>query len=200
MAATSAPFGFRPSFHNSGQIRPKAYTVASTYAANIFSGDPVKLNATGTVELATSDGTRTGTVDGIRMLGIAAGCEFTDALGKPNVSPFWPGGTVATGIVIYVYDDVETLFDVEYANPGTVGTDSVQTAVGKQADWTQAAPGGSTKTGLSATLLTALQATAGQFQIVGFSGRVGDTLTDGFVVAQVRINEAHYKATVNTIS
>lgn len=60
MSSTSAPFGFRPSFHNSGQIRPKAYTIASGYAANVFSGDPVKLVDAGTVQLGTSDGTRSG--------------------------------------------------------------------------------------------------------------------------------------------
>ena len=54
MPSTSAPFGFRPSFHNSGQMRPKAYTIASTYATNIFSGDPVKLVDAGTVQLGTS--------------------------------------------------------------------------------------------------------------------------------------------------
>ena len=116
------------------------------------------------------------------------------------MSPFWPGRASATEIVAYVYDDPETLFDVEYANPGTPGTDSVQAAVGKQADWTVASPGGSTQTGLSNTLLTALQATSGQFQITGFANRVGDSLTDAYVVATVRMNEAHYKASVNTIS
>lgn len=200
MAATSAPFGFRASYHPSGCIRPKAYTIASAYAANIFSGDPVKLNATGAIELATSDGTRTGTTDGIDMLGIFAGVEYKDSLGKPTVSPFWPGGDSGTEIVAWVYDDPETLFDVEYANPGTPGTDSVQTAVGKQADWTVASPGGSTQTGLSNTLLTALQGTSGQFQITGFAKRVGDSLTDAYVVATVRMNESQYKASVNTIS
>jgi len=61
MSSISAPFGFRPSYHNSGQMRPKAYTIASAYAANIFQGDPVKLVDNGTVQLGTSDGTRTGT-------------------------------------------------------------------------------------------------------------------------------------------
>ena len=67
MSSTSAPFGFRASYHNSGQIRPKAYTIASTYAANIFSGDPVKLTDAGVVQLGTSDGTRSGTTDGIKI-------------------------------------------------------------------------------------------------------------------------------------
>ena len=65
MSSTSAPFGFRASFHNSGQMRPKAYVIASTYAANIFSGDPVKLTDNGVIQLGTSDGTRSGTTDGI---------------------------------------------------------------------------------------------------------------------------------------
>lgn len=199
MASTSAPFGFRPSFHNSGNIRPKAYTIASGYAANIFSGDPVKIATTGVIQLATSDGTRSGTVDGVAMLGIFAGCEYKDSTGKPTVSNFWPTGITATAITAYVYDDPETIFEVEYANPGTPGTTSVQVDVGGECDWVQTAAGGSTSTGLSATKLTALQSTSGQFQITGFSKDVSQDLTDAYVVATVRINEHHYKASVNTI-
>lgn len=199
MAATSAAFGFRASYHPSGQIRPKAYTIASGTAVNIFSGDPVKLVDAGVIQLGTSDGSRTGTVDGIALLGIFAGCEYKDSTGKPVVSPFWPASTTATEIVAWVYDDPETIFEVEYANPGTAGTDTVQTAVGEECDWTVASPGGSTATGLSNTLLTAIQATSGQFQITGFAKRVSDSLTDAYVVATVRINEHHYKASVNSI-
>jgi len=199
MSSTSAPFGFRPSFHNSGQIRPKAYTIATGYAVNIFSGDPVKLVDAGTVQLGTSDGTRSGTVDGISLLGVFAGVEYRDATGKPTISPFWVGGTTATEVVAYVFDDPETLFDVEYANPGTPGTDTVQTAVGEECDWTVASPGGSTSTGLSNTKLTAIQATSGQFQITGFAKNVSDSLTDAYVTATVRINEHQYKAAVNSI-
>ena len=199
MSSTSAPFGFRPSFHNSGQMRPKAYTIASTYAANIFMGDPVKLVDAGTIQLGTSDGARTGTVDGVSLLGIFAGVEYTDALGKPTVSNFWPTGTTATNIVAYVFDDPETLFDVQYANPGTPGTDTVQTAVGEECDWTATAPGGSTSTGLSSTSLTVIMATSGQFQITGFHMFPNDSLTDAYVTATVRINEHQYKAAVNSV-
>ena len=197
MSSTSAPFGFRPSFHNSGQMRPKAYTIASTYAANIFSGDPVKLTDNGVIQLGTSDGTRSGTTDGITLLGIFAGCQYLDATGKPTISPFWPSGTTGTQIVAWVYDDPETLFDVQYDNPSS-GT-TVQTAVGEECDWTVASPGGSTQTGLSNTKLTAIQATSGQFQITGFAGNINDSLTDAYVVATVRINEHAYKAAVNSI-
>lgn len=197
MASTSAAFGFRPSFHPSGQMRPKSYTIASTYAANIFSGDPVKLVDAGVIQLGTSDGTRSGTTDGISLLGIFAGCEYRDTTGRPTVQNFWPAGTIATDITAWVYDDPETLFNVEYPNPSP-GT-TVQTAVGEECDFTVASPGGSAFTGLSSTSLTAIQATSGQFQITGFVTNATDTLTDAFVTAIVRINEHQYKAPVNSI-
>jgi len=197
MSATNAPFGFRPSYHPSGQMRPKAYTITSTYAANIFSGDPVKLTDNGVVQLGTSDGTRSGTVDGISLLGVFAGCQYIDSLGKPTLTPFWPTGTTATDIVAWVYDDPETIFQVQYNNPSS-GT-TVQTAVGEECDWTVASPGGSTATGLSNTYLTAIQATSGQFQITGWALNINDALTDAYIVATVRINEHHYKAAVNSI-
>jgi hypothetical protein len=197
MSAISAPFGFRASYHNSGQMRPKAYTIASTYAANIFSGDPVKLTDNGVIQLGTSDGTRSGTTDGISLLGIFAGCQYLDASGKPTISPFWPSGATGTEIVAWVYDDPETLFDVQYTNP-SAGT-TVQTAVGEECDWTVASPGGSTQTGLSTTQIGAIQATSGQFQITGFADNINDSLTDAYVQVTVRINEHHYKAAVNSV-
>ena len=199
MSTTSAPYGFRPSFHNSGQMRPKAYTIASAYAASIFSGDPVKLVAAGTIELGSSDGTRTGTTDGITLLGIFAGVEYLDSTGKPTIAPFWTGGTSGTSIVAWVYDDPETLYDVQYANPGTPGTTSVQVDVGAQCDWRVASPGGSTSTGISNTYLSAVQATSGQFQITGSAYLITDSLTDAYVNMTVRLNEAAYKAPVNAI-
>jgi hypothetical protein len=178
-------------------MRPKAYVIASAYAANIFSGDPVKLTDNGVVQLGTSDGTRSGTVDGISLLGIFAGCQYLDASGKPTISPFWPSGTTGTEIVAWVYDDPETLFDVQYTNPSS-GT-TVQTAVGEECDWTVASPGGSTQTGLSNCQLTAIQATSGQFQITGFANSIFDSITDAYVQVTVRINEHHYKAPVNSV-
>ena len=199
MSTTSAPYGFRPSFHNSGQIRPKAYTIASAYAASIFSGDPVKLIADGTIQLGSSDGTRSGTTDGITLLGIFAGVEYLDSTGKPTIAPFWTGGTTGTSIVAWVYDDPETLYDVQYANPGTPGVTSVQVDVGAQCDWRVASPGGSTSTGISNTYLTAVQSTSGQFQITGSAYLITDSLTDAYVNMTVRLNEAAYKAPVNAI-
>lgn len=199
MSTTSAPYGFRPAFHNSGQMRPKAYTIASAYAASIYSGDPVKLVTAGTIQLGTSDGTRAGTTDGISLLGIFAGVEYLDSTGKPTIAPFWTCGTTGTQIVAWVYDDPETIYDVQFANAGTPGTDSVQVAVGGECDWRVASPGGSTATGISSTYLTAEVATSGQFQITGYAYLVTDSPTDAYVNMSVRLNEAQYKAPVNTI-
>jgi len=160
----------------------------------------VKLAADGTVQLGTSDGTRSGTTDGVKLLGIFQGCQYLDASGKPTISPFWPTGATGTEIVAWVLDDPETLFDVQYTNPGTPGVTSLQTAVGEEADWTVASPGGSTRTGLSTTQLTALQATSGQFQITGFGYEINDSITDAYAVMTVRINEHQYKASVNTVA
>lgn len=197
MSSTSAPFGFRPSFHNSGQMRPKAYVIASGYGVNIFSGDPVKLTDNGVVQLGTSDGTRSGTVAGINLLGIFAGVQYRDSNSRPVVSNYWPASTTGTEIQCYVYDDPETLFDVQYNNP-SAGT-TVQTAVGEECDWVVASPGGSTQTGLSSAYLGVIESGSGQFQITGFGYGPDNELTDAYVVATVRINEHHYKAAVNSV-
>lgn len=197
MSATSAPFGFRPSYHNSGRITAKAYVITSGYAQNIFQGDPVKLTDAGVIELGTSDGTRSGTTDGINLLGIFAGCQYNDSTGKPSLSPFWPASTAGTEIIAWVYDDPEIIYDVQYTNP-SAGT-TVQTAVGEQCDWTVASPGGSTSVGLSTCQLTAIQATSAQFQITGIAGGVDNALTDAYVTVTVRLNEAQYKASVNSV-
>tara|TARA_R110002167_G_scaffold9644_1_gene44625 strand:- start:919 stop:1512 length:594 start_codon:yes stop_codon:yes gene_type:complete len=197
MSATSAPFGFRPSYHNSGRITAKAYVIASGYAQNIFQGDPVKLTDAGVITLATSDGTRSGTTDGIKMLGILAGTQYIGSTGRPELSPFWPASTAGTEIIAWVYDDPATIYDVMYTNPSS-GT-TVQTAVGEQCDWTVASPGGSTQVGLSTTSLTAIQSTSAQFQITGIAGGVDNALTDAYVTVTVRINESQYQASVNSV-
>ena len=199
MASTSAPFGFRPSFHNSGQIRAKAYTIASGYAVSVFTGDPVKLTVNGVVQLGTSDGTRSGTTDGVKLLGVFQGVEYRDSTGKPTISPFWTGSTAtynSEGATAWVMDDPEALYDAQYTNPGTPGTTSMQSAVGQECDWVVASPGGSTATGISSSQLSAIQSGTGQFQITGFQYNITDSLTDAYAIVTCRLNEAQYKASV----
>lgn len=201
MSSTANADGFRVASHRSGQSRARAYVIdVSSYTTAIFKGDIVKLTDEGTIQLGTSDGSRTGTTDGVLVLGVFAGCEYVDTLGKPTVSPYWPGSGNDTNypVTAYVYDDPEEIFEVQYDNP-SAGT-TVQTAVGEDCDWTGfAAPGGSTMTGQSTGKLSAIVATSGQLQIIGFNMYPADALTDAYVRALVRINEHHYKAAVNSI-
>lgn len=189
MSSTSAPFGFRPSFHNSGQIRAKAYNMAASYSTAIYQGDLVTLDSNGQVVIA-------GTSVSSLILGVFQGVEYRDASGKPTISNFWPGTTTgATNIVVYVMDDPEALFDVQVNNPAS-GT-SMQTYVGNEAVWV---PGsGSSSTGLSNSYLGTPSATQSQLQITGFAYGPDNAITDAYVVVTVRINTHQYKAAVAAV-
>ena len=192
MSATNAPFGFIAAKHPSGCSRAREYTIASVYAANVFQGDPVKLVTAGTVQLGTSDGTRTGTVDGVNLIGIFAGCTYVDATGRPVVSNHWPTGQVATDIKAFVYDDPDTLFLVQADGPVAA------TAIGDQADFSGfAAPGGSVSTGRSSATLSATLVGAGfqgQFRIEEIYRAPDNAAGDSFTQVLVSIAEHAYRA------
>jgi hypothetical protein len=200
MASTAFAFGFQPASSPTGDLRTETFRIASGYAANIFNGDPVRLNTSGVLVLATSDGTRSGTTDGIPVLGIFQGCRFRNSVGDEVISQFWPTGTTITqnDVDAYVILPRDSNLRVQFTNPSP-GT-TVQAFVGAQADWVVASPGGNTRTGISTTALTASQATRGQFIIKGFERNTSDLLTDGFVTALVQFNEQNFSAAVNVVS
>lgn len=197
MTAVSAGFGFQAARHPSGCLRATPFPIASAYAADIFTGDPVKLVTGGSIQLGTSDGTRTGTVDNVSLLGIFAGCQYTDAAGKPNISPYWPSGQIATDIVAWVYDDPETVFLVQ-AN-GSVAA----AAIGDQGDWIGfTAPGGNAIIGRSSAQLNSSLVGAGQqgqFRIVQFDGGVDNAAGDAYTKVLVQIAEHQYRAEATAI-
>jgi len=192
MSSVSAPFGFIAAKHPSGRANAREYTIASAYAADVFLGDPVKLVAAGTIQLGTSDGTRTGTVDGVKLLGIFAGCSYVDANGKPNYSPYWPSGQVATDIKAYVYDDPETFFLVQ-ADGAIAASD-----IGDEGDWTGfTAPGGSTATGRSLAMLDASLVGAGnqaQFRVMELDRTQDNAFGDSYTKVLVQIAEHQLRA------
>jgi hypothetical protein len=181
MSDVSAPFGLRPSYHPTGMDRANKYTIASGYAANIFKGSPVILNTNGTVVVGTA---------AADLLGVFAGCEYTDNTGKRNVSPFWPTGQVATDIVAYVYDDPDIVYEIQ--SNGSIP----QAAVGDQADLVN--PGnGSVSTGQSSAALSSTLAGAGaqaQFRILGFAGYVDNAPGDAFTIVQVQLARSQFVA------
>lgn len=175
MSATSAPFGFRPTYQPTGLDRAKKYAIAAAYGTQISKGMPVILNTNGTVVAGTA---------AADILGIFAGCEYVDATGKPQVSNFWPAAqTVLAGTtpVAWVYDDPSNVYAVQA--DGSVA----QAAIGDQADVTNVASnanGMSTCT-LNSTLVGA--GVQGQFRIVGFGSQLDNAPGDAFTIVQVQI-------------
>ena len=134
MANADAAFGFVPTRHMSGNApRTNKYTCASELAENIFKGDLCIIIATGliTPHSATE----------ANNIGVFDGCSYTASDGSYVYSEYWPTGTTATDIILYIYDDPYTVFKVQSA-----GT-TAQTNIGNCADVVAGA--GSTITGQS---------------------------------------------------
>lgn len=177
MASTAAPYGLRPVNLIGGQPyagSTRSIKIANAYAANIFYGQPVSVNASGVViaETGTSNVAATGVV------GVFVGCTYTDPNLKYKVfKQYWPTGTVATDAYAYVVDDPDVVMQVQ-ADEAVA-----QTALGANIALVTSA--GSTATGNSTTAAdgssVATTATL-PLRIVGFvdgpDSSVGDAYTD----------------------
>lgn len=109
MANVDAPMGFRPRrLINGGTVpHPNAYPLASGYGSNIFTGDAVVLTS-GKLAVATAASTG--------LLGVFAGCQYTDSGGSIIFSPYWPASTATSGsvdAVAFVYDNPDTVFEAQ---------------------------------------------------------------------------------------
>jgi hypothetical protein len=67
MSSTNAPFGLRTAYSPSGTIREFASTIASGYASDIYTGQPVKIASDGTLQAASA---------GDSFVGAFAGCQY----------------------------------------------------------------------------------------------------------------------------
>ena len=134
MANADAAFGFVPVRHMSGNApRANKYTITSTLAENIFTGE---------LCIITSDGVLTPhTATEVNNIGVFAGVSYTASDGSYVYSQYWPTGTTATNIVAYIYDDPYTVFKCQSAGS------PAQTNVGNCCDVVAGA--GSTTTGQS---------------------------------------------------
>ena len=134
MANADAAFGFVPTRHMSGNApRTNKYTCASGLAENIFKGDLCIIIATGLITPHTATE--------VNNIGVFDGCSYTASDGSYVYSEYWPTGTTATDIILYIYDDPYTVFKIQSA-----GT-TAQTNIGNCADVVAGA--GSTITGQS---------------------------------------------------
>lgn len=188
MSAVNAPFGLRPSFHPSGDITPTMATVTTGYGSNIYQGAPVGFIADGSVALSPAGGTGiTGAV------GAFQGVEYTDLLGRRNVSNWWPSGTVGTQIVAWITQDPTIIYDIQVNGALT------QAAIGAQYDWSANVTGsGSTGTGLSnVTLDNASSAATAGLRVIGLTPGPSNDWSDAFPVVQVQLSEHQFVATIN---
>lgn len=190
MSSVNSPFGFLPVFHPSGQIVANLYepTVASGPSSAIYKGDPVKLvGSTDVINLAG---------DSDAIIGVFAGCEYTDSDGKPNFRSYWPGTTSgATNIKFWVYDDPFIIYEAQGA--GAIAN----TAIGDSCDSTAAT--GSSYTGVSGIYLKSGTlsgaATVKQWRIVGLAPRVDNAWGDAYTVLRVRVGLNQFVSEPNAI-
>lgn len=180
---TAGPFGFKPIWHPSGQIRAQVFQdgIASGYGTAIFSGMPVILNTNGTIVAGTA---------AADIVGIFAGVQFTPAGGgRPILLPNWVAGSTydAGTCQVSVYTDPDIVYKVQ-----TAATMAV-TARGDQADVSNVS-NGSTYTGTSqATLGSVVGAgVQGQFRILELFLEPGNAWGDPFVNLQVSIARHQY--------
>ena len=110
MANVDAAFGARPVRHlTGGQIRTNEYKIASGTSSNIFTGDFVKLLATGYIDVAAA---------GNRILGVFAGCQYTASDGEVKFARYFPTGTTTQGsgdVTAYIYDDPNIVYAIQSA-------------------------------------------------------------------------------------
>ena len=193
MSNTSAPFGFRPVLHETGQSHANTYTIAAAYGTLISYGDPVMLNTDGTITALAATSSP--------ILGVFAGVEYIDATGKPTTSKNWPAGqTVLAGTtpVAYVYDDPNTLFDVQVtAN----ASGYVQAAIGDQTN-VYPVTAGSTITGQSAAgcaLALVGAGTQGQVRVRSFVDGTYDASNNKYPIIRVQIARHAFSAAMTAI-
>lgn len=109
MANINSIFGFRSvkkvgaGYNASAQ---NEYVIANGESSAIYQGDPVVLNANGSISVGSSAGAE--------LIGIFNGCFYTDpTTQKPTYKNFYPGGIAADDIIANVIDDPNALFEVK---------------------------------------------------------------------------------------
>ena len=189
MANQQGNFGFRPvlmmgsAYQGQGQ---QQMTIASNETNSIFMGDPVVLNANGSISRGSSAGAE--------LVGVFNGCFYTDpTTQKPTFSNHYPGAIVADDIVANVITDPDVVFEVKCDD-----TNAGQAQVGSTCNIATYSAG-STKSGISDVAIdgtTFATSSASNFAVVGLST---DPDNDDFTAANanilVRINKHQYRDT-----
>jgi len=200
MANTDSPFGLRP--HNKLGSTPNgngltAYKVqiagVAGSSSSIFQGDMVIPLTNGLVDVSAADG------GSVAILGVMAGCQYTDLNGKPVFDNNYPGtsslksGTEAT---VFVYDDPFQVYEVQ-CDASLTNLATATALIHSNAEGTGF--GSEQANGISSGEISV--ATAGattatdNFRIVGFKDVEGIDYASAGVVALVKLNLPFHTAT-----
>jgi hypothetical protein len=161
MANTDNPNGFTPVRHlTGGTIRMGEYLIASGESdASIFTGDLVVLDADGYIAAAAASDTN--------IVGVFAGCKYTNSSGDETYSKHWATGTTTQGsadATAYVYDDPDIVYDAQHDGTGAKADNG--------ATFDILATAGSTTNGRSSMEIdTSTTGSGGQVRQIGLIGQ-----------------------------
>jgi len=188
MSATYAPFGLKPVYHPSGIIRSLNYTGAYSTSAVFYSGTPVSLDEATTAGVSTLVVASNTPTANMRLAGVFAGVEYTDASGRRTVSKwFGPALGTATDVVMWIFMDPEIVYEVQ-AN-GSIAN----TQVGQEFNFTAVTSGQIIGNGGLGTSTAALDPTAvatgtqAQMQVTGLGREINNAWGDTATVVQVKL-------------
>jgi hypothetical protein len=175
MSTTSAPFGLKPLYHPSGEIRPMTTNIDVAYTTNVYLYSPVKL-VQGLINLAAA---------GERAVGCFLGVRYVDVNGRPVFSNKWVAQAGATDIVAWYTAEPYITYEIQANDTLTIE------AVGEQYDWSaNTTSSGNTTTGLSSvTLNVASAANNAGMRVVGLTDGPTNAWGDAFPVVQVQLSE-----------
>lgn len=176
MANVDSPFGLIPVRHNTGGvIRSNVYQegIADASTTTIFHGDPVVFSS-GRIARAAAGNT---------ILGVFAGCTFTNGNGERKFSQYYDGNAGNTDIEVYVWDDPDLVFQVQ----STTGQTPAVSNRGNFADMITYAAG-STVTGNSIIELGALSGTVATFRLIDLK-RVDGNAWGEHAILEVMVHE-----------
>ena len=191
MTATAAPFGLRPSMHGSGGVvRPIRRSIDPANTTPIYKGSPIQINAADGFISLSGAGTPSGATN--QVDGVFIGCEYNDATGKYNVSPFWPGTTGCTNIVAWVVEDTNAIFEVQ--SSGSIP----RSAVGNGLNLSPSPGSGSLMTGLSTATVTAtpVAAALAQFVVVDAAVSEDNAFGDAFTIVRVKLAASKFATSI----
>lgn len=201
MAATSAPYGLRPT--NLLGSQPSAggtrlYKIPSGLTNNLFYGDPVIItssgSARGTIARFNTTETATTTTASGTFVGVFLGFTYTDATYGKTFRQFFPSGLVASDAYAYVCDDPDALFQVQA--DGAIA----QTRLGCNVGLIQTVVGNTTtgQSGVAIQASTCATTATLPLRIVDFVDAPGSSIGDAYTDVIVRINTHFHRTTTGT--